>query len=152
MAGARESTVGRRRLPYPLAVSELTGPERATGAGVAIGLAAAVWPTFAEHTGATLPCPLRTVTGVPCPFCGATTAALALVRGDLAPSVAANPLVALAAVAVVVMVVVIALRRLGWAGRAGAWSPRSASAGWRALAGLAAASWVWQLHRFDVAF
>jgi hypothetical protein len=38
-----------------------------------------------------LPCPLRTVTGVPCPLCGLTTSVKAVMRADLAGATAANP-------------------------------------------------------------
>jgi hypothetical protein len=38
-----------------------------------------------------LPCPLRTVTGVPCPFCGLTTSVKAVMRADVARAAAANP-------------------------------------------------------------
>jgi hypothetical protein len=37
-------------------------------------------------------CLLRSVTGVPCPFCGGTTAAARLGSGDLRGSIAASPL------------------------------------------------------------
>jgi len=37
-------------------------------------------------------CVLRTLTGVPCPFCGGTTAAARLGDGDLRGSLAASPL------------------------------------------------------------
>jgi hypothetical protein len=36
-------------------------------------------------------CPLRELTGVPCPFCGMTTSATAAVELDLGAAVAANP-------------------------------------------------------------
>ncbi|MEZ5216028.1 MAG: DUF2752 domain-containing protein [Ilumatobacteraceae bacterium] len=36
-------------------------------------------------------CPIRRVTGLPCPTCGMTRSVLALVRGDLVASVAAHP-------------------------------------------------------------
>lgn len=41
--------------------------------------------------GVGLPCPLRTVTGVPCPFCGMTTSVKETVSGDLVAAAAANP-------------------------------------------------------------
>jgi Protein of unknown function (DUF2752) len=55
------------------------------------------------------PCPLRTLTGVPCPFCGMTRGALALVHGNVFGSLALNPgivVLALVAIAALVMVVV----------------------------------------------
>ena len=52
---------------------------------------------LASQLVATLPaCPLHTLTDLPCPTCGATRAALALSRLDLAGSLVANPLAALA--------------------------------------------------------
>jgi len=39
-------------------------------------------------------CPLRDMTGVPCPTCGGTHAAMALANGRVMESFAANPLVA----------------------------------------------------------
>jgi hypothetical protein len=38
-----------------------------------------------------LPCPLRTVTGVPCPFCGLTTSVKAVLHGNGHTAWAANP-------------------------------------------------------------
>jgi hypothetical protein len=37
------------------------------------------------------PCPLRTVTGVPCPLCGTTRGVTALVHGDFARALLMNP-------------------------------------------------------------
>ena len=37
------------------------------------------------------PCPLRTVTGVPCPFCGMTRGVTALVHGQLSSAFSYNP-------------------------------------------------------------
>lgn len=37
-------------------------------------------------------CPLHTVTGIPCSFCGGTRAVIALAHGDLPRAVAYNPL------------------------------------------------------------
>ena len=46
-------------------------------------------------------CPLRRTTGVPCPMCGMTTGASALVHGDLAGAVAANPFAPVLALTIV---------------------------------------------------
>lgn len=48
------------------------------------------------------PCALRTLTGVPCPTCGTTHAAVALLEGRLAEALHANPLAALAGAAFLV--------------------------------------------------
>jgi hypothetical protein len=51
------------------------------------------------------PCPLRTLTGVPCPLCGSTRGVMAAVHGDIGNAIALNPasiaLLAFAALAVV---------------------------------------------------
>lgn len=47
-------------------------------------------------------CPLKDATGIPCPTCGGTHAAIALARLDIAAAWAANPLIVLAAAGFVV--------------------------------------------------
>jgi hypothetical protein len=125
-------------------------PERIGGFGVLVATAAVVWPTFTSRTGLGLPCPLRTLTGVPCPACGLTTAAVALVRGEVAAAFGANPLIfVLAALAVAVGPLVV-LRAAGVLKLPRPWSPeRRRRLGW--LTGLlAVASWLFQLHRLGV--
>jgi hypothetical protein len=85
-------------------------------------------------------CFLRSVTGVPCPFCGGTTAFVRLGEGRPLAALAASPLAVLGAPVFVAWPVV--------RERAGRWA---ASAG-RPVAVLTvlavlAASWAWQLHR-----
>jgi hypothetical protein len=50
------------------------------------------------------PCPLRALTGVPCPFCGGTRGTLSLLHGDVLHSLALNPGVVLGIVAVLYVV------------------------------------------------
>ena len=89
-------------------------------------------------------CPLRRLTGVPCPLCGMTTGVTALARGDVGAALAANPGAVLVVGLVVAAWVVWAARRLG--GSAWRLPERRAltRAGSVALPGL----WVFQLHRF----
>jgi hypothetical protein len=89
-------------------------------------------PHLPGHPG--LPCPLRTVTGVPCPFCGMTTSVEAGVHLDWRGALAANPFGLLAIVVAVLLLVRPAWRRIA--------IPLSLGVG--ALA----ASELWQLHRF----
>lgn len=82
-----------------------------------------------------LTCPLRAITGVPCPLCGMTTSVTNAVRLDLHEAVAANPA---GVVAMVAAILLLTLR------------PRRLSLP-AALVPLAlAAMWVWQLVRFSI--
>jgi hypothetical protein len=109
----------------PLPTAEL---QRA--AGLMFG-AALVLPVLPGHPG--LPCPLRTLTGVPCPFCGMTTSVEATMHLDFSKAAAATP----AGVALVVVALWFLVRRpsqlrysmpLVWVGLA--------------------LMWLFQLHRF----
>jgi len=102
----------------------------AAGALLAGGAALAVLPVHAPLT-----CPLRAVTGVPCPLCGMTTSVVETVRLDVADALAANPG---GVVAVVAALVVLTLR------------PRSIRIPAPLVYAALAASWLFQLHRFDV--
>ncbi len=46
-------------------------------------------------------CPFRALTGIPCPTCGTTHAAVALLRGRIGAALAANPLATVAGIAFV---------------------------------------------------
>jgi hypothetical protein len=62
-------------------------------------------PLIAHGTGG-VPCPLRSLTGLPCPFCGMTRGVTALVHGRVADAALFNPgsvLIVLAAVLLLVM-------------------------------------------------
>ena len=58
-------------------------------AGGGLVAAAAVWPMLPLHP--PLACPLRSLTGIPCPFCGMTRACVAAVHGHLGASLSFNP-------------------------------------------------------------
>jgi hypothetical protein len=62
-------------------------PLRVAGAGMLA--VATVRPWLPTTIGP--PCPLRTVTGVPCPFCGMTRGVTALVHGQLSNAFWFNP-------------------------------------------------------------
>ncbi|HEY0536681.1 MAG TPA: DUF2752 domain-containing protein [Actinoplanes sp.] len=112
--------------------------------------AAAVWPALAGSTGAGLPCPLRALTGVPCPFCGLTTAAIALVRGRAGAAFGANPLIFGLAVLAVAVGPLVVLRAFGVMSVPRPW-PSQRRHRWGRLAVLVAvASWLFQLHRLGV--
>lgn len=80
-------------------------PDRAIVAVAAAALASPVTARVADHL-AMQPsfCPLRAVTGVPCPSCGGTRALVHLVAGDPVSALLSNPGVTLSALLVGVLV------------------------------------------------
>ncbi len=73
-------------------------------AGIAMLGFAAAWPLFPDGVG--FPCPLRTITGIPCPFCGLTRSVTATARLDLPAAFDFNPAgIAVVAVALLLLVV-----------------------------------------------
>jgi hypothetical protein len=84
-------------------------------------------------------CLLRATTGVPCPLCGGTTAAIRVGSGDLAGALRASPLAVLGAPVVAALPLLRAhLGRL----------PRRAALG--LMAGALVGAEVWQLARFSL--
>jgi hypothetical protein len=84
-------------------------------------------------------CALRALTGIPCPFCGGTTAAVRIGAGDLAGALHASPLAVLAAPVVAALPV---LR---------SWLPRvSRPVALTALLIALGGSEIWQLYRFGL--
>jgi hypothetical protein len=125
-------------------------PERVGGFGLLVGVGAALWPVVTGHTGVGLPCPLRTLTGVPCPVCGMTTAAVALVRGQVGAAFSANPMIfGLAALAVAVGPLVV-LRATGALKPPEPWPAARRRWAERLIWPLALASWLFQLHRLGI--
>jgi len=124
---------------FPGQPEERTGPAR----GVVVDLATlrlpaammlaagVVLPRLPQHP--YLACPLRTLTGIPCPACGMTTSVEATLRLDLSEAWAAAPMGILAVV--VALAAVLVRRRV-----------RVELPLWVVVATLAA-MWVFQLHR-----
>jgi Protein of unknown function (DUF2752) len=93
-------------------------------------------------------CPFRAITGIPCPFCGGTTAAVRIGHLDLLGALRANPVVVIGAVFVLALPVlksapaVVAFRSA---------SPRVTK--WTLIGAIVLAiafSEVWQLFRFGL--
>jgi hypothetical protein len=123
-------------------------PEQLGVAGLVAAGAAIAYQAVSGGEGLWLPCPLRTLTGVPCPLCGMTTAATGLAAGDPGAAVAANPLVLVLAGFTLVMLVVMAARAAGRIAPPAQWPEARRRQGYWVAAVLAAASWAFQLHRF----
>lgn len=89
-------------------------------------------------------CPLRALTGIPCPFCGGTTAAVRVGQGDVLAALAANPVVVIGALALVLAATPY--------GRRAVRSWRALPASSRLLLGSAVLvfSECWQLSRFGL--
>jgi hypothetical protein len=94
-------------------------------------------------------CPLRRLTGVPCPFCGLTTGVVSTSHGHVAAGLSANPLAPLLVVATLAGWLAWALTRTGRVRRPG-WEPSAAAwpaARW-ALVPAIAGLWLFELARF----
>ncbi len=79
-----------------------------------------------------------------------TTASIHLVRGRIFDALAANPLILPIAFFTLVMLGVLALRRTGRLTPPTTWSTRHTKIFTKAIATLAAISWVFQLNRFGI--
>ena len=123
-------------------------PERMAVAAAAIVPAAIAYPAVHAATGFAPVCPLREVTGVPCPFCGGTTAATALADGRLAEAVAANPFVPALALVLAGVLLLVAARVLGLAAPPRSWPRDRQRTGALVAGALVTASWVFQLGRY----
>jgi uncharacterized membrane protein YqjE len=123
-------------------------PEQLGLAGLGAAGAAAAYQAALGGHGLWLPCPLRTLTGIPCPLCGMTTAATALASGDLGAALAANPFALLLAGFTLVMAVLMVGRAVGLVPAAAQWPASRRRQSYRVAAVLAVLSWAFQLHRF----
>jgi hypothetical protein len=101
----------------------------AGGMMLAAGLALPVLPGHPS-----LHCPLRALTGLPCPLCGLSTSVEETVRLHLGDALAANPLGVLLVLAAVALLVLRPVRLA---------LPRTV------VPTALAASWLFELHRFS---
>jgi hypothetical protein len=103
-----------------------------TSATVMLAAAAAL-PLLPVHNG--IACPLRTLTGVPCPLCGMTTSVEAVVRFDVRTALEANP----AGIALVVLALFLLTVR-----------PRRVVLPSVVVPVALAAMWAFEVHRFGL--
>lgn len=126
-------------------------PENITMFYAGAGVVGSVYPLILAHTGGHgLECPLRALTGVPCPFCGLTTATVALTHGHWAAAAATSPLAYLVAALTLGTAPVLVARNAGLAAEPSAWSPAARRRVGYVVAVVVALSWVFQLHRYGL--
>ena len=108
-------------------------PAELRSVGAATLAAGAVLPLLPGHPG--FSCPLRRLTGVPCPLCGMSTSVEQAVRLHLHAAFDANP----AGIALVLVAVGLVVLR-----------PRRLSVPSVMLPLVLAAMWLFELHRFSI--
>lgn len=100
----------------------------------------------AEGVLPTVGCVFRTLTGLPCPTCGGTTAFARLAAGDVLGGARASPFAALLFLACVGLVLLGLLRTVGWAVQV-EFTPRERAAAARLVVAALLANWAWLLWR-----
>jgi glycerol-3-phosphate acyltransferase PlsY len=124
-------------------------PENITMFAAGAAAVGAVYPMIMAHTGGQgVPCPLRTLTGVPCPFCGLTTATVAMAHGDWGGAARTSPLAYLVAALAVGTAPVLVARVLGRASLPRPASDLARKRVTRVVLVIVALSWIFQLHRY----
>jgi glycerol-3-phosphate acyltransferase PlsY len=124
-------------------------PENITMFSAGAAAIGAVYPMIMAHTGGHgLPCPLRSLTGVPCPFCGLTTATVAMAHGEWATAAKTSPLAYLVAILAVGTAPILVARVFGLAPLPRPVSDRTRRRISRVVIVIVALSWLFQLHRY----
>jgi hypothetical protein len=85
---------------------------------------------------------------VPCPFCGLTTATVALAHGQYAAAARTSPLAYLAAGLVAGTAPVLLARAAGKVRPPRPWPPEARKNTGRLVSVIVALSWIFQLHRY----
>lgn len=88
--------------PLPVRAGTRAGRHALQSLALLLGLMLLAWVAL-RYQLPLPPCPLLTLTDVPCPFCGSTRTFAALARLDFAAALRLNPLVCVAAVAAAVV-------------------------------------------------
>ncbi|MBR7826271.1 DUF2752 domain-containing protein [Actinospica sp. MGRD01-02] len=119
-------------------------PGRLRSCAARLGLAAAcslgaAW--IHEHHDPGALCPLRRLTGVPCPMCGSTTVFMEAGAGHWTAALMANPVTVLA-------FIVFLAAPLALVDPVASWASLPARRRNALLGVVLAISWAWQLHRF----
>ena len=119
-------------------------PQRLRTSGGRLALAAvcsvgAAWVHENHDPGAL--CPLRRLTGIPCPLCGSTTVFMEAGAGHWTAALTANPLT-------VLVFIVFLAAPLALIDPVASWAALPARRRNILLGVVLALSWVWQLHRF----
>lgn len=126
-------------LPTPVAAARRATPLTVAKRYAAVAIVAVVIGALhIPHRPATL-CLFRELTGIPCPFCGGTTAAVRLGHGNLTAALGASPL---AVLLLATWPLFGAFRAPGW------WHSRRAR--WLVIAAVLIGSEIWQLVRFGI--
>ncbi|HEX7995938.1 MAG TPA: DUF2752 domain-containing protein [Streptosporangiaceae bacterium] len=126
-------------------------PERITLLGAGAAAIGAVYPLIMAHTGGQgLPCPLRAITGVPCPFCGLTTATVALAHGQWSTAVGTSPLACLVALMVAGTAPLLAARIAGVLSPPRPVSPRTRRRVTVVVSVVVGLNWLFELHRYGL--
>jgi hypothetical protein len=126
-------------------------PERITMFSAGAAAIGAVYPTIMAHTGDQgIPCPLRAITGVPCPFCGLTTATVALAHGQWSTAAGTSPLACLVALMVAGTAPLLAARFAGLVSTPRPVSPRTRRRVTVVVSVLVGLNWLFELHRYGL--
>jgi hypothetical protein len=117
------------------------------------GIAAAALANLSVPGRPTTLCPFRAITGIPCPFCGGTTAAVRIGHLDVVGALRANPVVVVGALVVmatpVAASVVMSVPGVATSRRPSL-SRRTTTIAWAIIAAALIFSEVWQLFRFGI--